>query len=56
MYNAGVSKKVIEEKTGCPSLSRLRQYRKTSGEQQCTVSRILASCGGKPLIIELICS
>ena len=43
MYHAGVPEKVIQERTGHLSLSGLRQYERTSGEQQRTVSRILAS-------------
>ena len=43
LYQAGVPEKVTQEQTGHLSLTGLRQYECTSGEQQAVVSRILAS-------------
>ena len=43
LYQAGVPEKVIQERTGHLSLTDLRQYECTSGQQHEAVSRVLAA-------------
>ena len=61
MFEAGVPEKIIQERTGQLSLTGLRQYERTTVEQQRAVCKVIAadtkaafcaSCEAKLLILQ----